>query len=39
LTCGIYGLWWLYNLMVEGNQHFDRDWAWEDGFVQLVVAA
>jgi hypothetical protein len=39
LTCGLYGLWWLYDLMVEGNRHFDRDWVWEDGFVHQVLAA
>lgn len=37
VTCGLYGLWWLYDLMVEGNDHFDRDWAWEDGFVAHVL--
>lgn len=34
-SCGVYGLWWLYDLMVDGNRHFHRDWAWED----TVVAA
>jgi hypothetical protein len=38
-TCGLYGLWWLYDLMVEGNRHFDRDWVWEDGFVHQTLTA
>lgn len=36
-TCGLYGYWWLFNLMMEGNRHFDRDWAWEDGFVPVAL--
>ena len=30
LTCGIYGLWWLYDLMTEGNEHQVRSWASDD---------
>ena len=29
-SLGIYLLWWLYNLMVDGNEHFEENWAWED---------
>ena len=29
-TCGIYGFWWLYNVMQDGNEHYHRDWWWED---------
>jgi hypothetical protein len=36
LTCGIYGLWWQYDLMTEGNRHFQENWAWEDGLAQSV---
>lgn len=36
LTCGIYGLWWLYDVMVEANRNFQRDWEAEDA---LWVAA
>jgi len=42
LTCGIYGLWWQYDLMTEGNRHFQENWAWEDGLaasVQRLIAA
>jgi hypothetical protein len=42
LTCGIYGLWWQYDLMTEGNRHFQENWAWEDGLaasVQQLIAA
>ena len=27
---GIYLLWWYRDVMVEPNQHFLEDWAWED---------
>jgi hypothetical protein len=30
LTLGIYGLWWSYNLMIEGNEHQRRSWASDD---------
>ena len=30
VTVGIYFLWWTYNIMVEANQHFEQNWAWED---------
>ena len=32
-TCGIYALWWLYDVMVEGNEHFSHNWHWEDSLV------
>jgi hypothetical protein len=35
-TCGLYGYWWLYDLMVEGNRHFERDGAWEDAFLPAI---
>ena len=31
VTCGIYGFWWLYDIMVDGNRHFEHNWRWEDG--------
>ncbi|HZR15574.1 MAG TPA: DUF4234 domain-containing protein [Acidimicrobiia bacterium] len=36
VTCGIYGLWWLYDVMVEWNRHFETNWAWEDGLANAV---
>jgi hypothetical protein len=30
ILTGIYSLWWLYNIMTEGNQHFEENWVWED---------
>jgi hypothetical protein len=36
LTCGIYGLWWQYDLMTEGNRHFEENWRWEDDLAQSV---
>ena len=29
-SCGLYGLWWLHDLMAEGNAHFERNWRFED---------
>jgi hypothetical protein len=29
-TCGIYGLWWIYDLMRDGNDNYRGDWWWED---------
>jgi hypothetical protein len=29
-SCGIYGYWWLHDLMVEGNAHFQSNWRFED---------
>jgi hypothetical protein len=29
-TCGLYGLWWLYDVMVQGNDNYRRDWVAED---------
>jgi hypothetical protein len=31
VSFGIYGLFWLYNIMEEGNLHYQENWAWEDG--------
>lgn len=35
-TCGIYGLWWMYDIMVEGNRHFEHNWRWEDDLAASV---
>ena len=35
-TCGIYALWWQYDVMTEGNVHFEHNWRWEDGLVASV---
>jgi hypothetical protein len=37
-TCGIYGLWWLYDLMVEGNDHQRRTWASDDALLAAAGA-
>ena len=37
LTLGLYGLWWTYNVMVEGNRHFAANWAWEDGLAAALA--
>jgi hypothetical protein len=41
-TFGIYGLWWEYDVMTEGNRHFHENWRWEDELaasVQRLMAA
>jgi hypothetical protein len=35
-SCGLYQYWWLYDVMVEPNEHFRRDWAWEDALVSAL---
>jgi hypothetical protein len=35
-TCGIYSLWWEYNIMTEGNTHFTENWKWEDDLARSV---
>ncbi len=40
VTCGIYHYWWLYDMQVEGNQHLEQNWPWDDalaGVVQSMV--
>jgi hypothetical protein len=42
LTCGVYAIWWQYNVMTEANVHYDHNWRWEDGLaasVQQLAAA
>ena len=41
-SLGIYGLWWEYDIMTEGNRHFEQNWQWEDDVaesVQQLIAA
>jgi hypothetical protein len=35
-TCGIYLLWWQYNLMVDGNRSFQAQWPTEDAIAGAV---
>lgn len=37
-SCGVYGLWWQYDLMEEGNANYRNDWAREDALLQAVGA-
>lgn len=42
LTCGIYTLWWEYDMMIDANDHYDHNWRWEDSLaasVQQLAAA
>ena len=36
LTCGVYTLWWLYDMQVEGNRHVEGNWAFEDALVGAI---
>ena len=38
LSFGIYMIWWLYDLMVEANDHFQANWPWEDALAGAVQA-
>jgi hypothetical protein len=38
LTCGVYHLWWLYDLQVEGNRHVEANWPSDDALRAAVVA-
>ncbi|HSL56786.1 MAG TPA: hypothetical protein VK866_02990 [Acidimicrobiales bacterium] len=38
VTCGLYALWWLYDLMVEGNRHFEENWRFDDAIAGTVYA-
>ncbi|NLD76336.1 MAG: hypothetical protein GX643_06690, partial [Acidimicrobiales bacterium] len=37
-SCGVYGLWWQYDLMEEGNANYRNDWAREDALLLAVGA-
>ncbi|HEU5301371.1 MAG TPA: hypothetical protein VFW06_03930 [Acidimicrobiia bacterium] len=38
LTCGIYTLWWLYDMQVEGNRHVEGNWPFDDALAGAVDA-
>jgi hypothetical protein len=41
-SCGIYYFWWLYDQMVDVDNHFAHNWPWEDalaGAVQQMTPA
>jgi hypothetical protein len=35
-SCGVYSYWWYYNLMDEGNRHFQWNWPWEDALAGAI---
>ncbi|MDQ6853575.1 MAG: DUF4234 domain-containing protein [Actinomycetota bacterium] len=35
-SCGVYTYWWFYNLMDEGNRHFQWNWPWEDALAGAI---
>ena len=36
VSCGIYSIWWVYNMMDEPNRHFVHVWRWEDDLTNGV---
>jgi hypothetical protein len=36
-SCGIYGLWWVYDMQVEGNRHLETNWVWDDALANVVA--
>ena len=38
-TCGIYLLWWQYDMQVDGNRHVEANWPFEDATVAAIAAA
>jgi hypothetical protein len=36
VTFGLYLFWWEYDVMTEGNRHFQQNWRWEDELAQAV---
>ena len=39
LTLGLYSLWWIADLMHEGNANYQQDFAWEDAIAGVAAAA
>jgi hypothetical protein len=37
VTCGIYLLWWMYDMQVEGNRHVEGNWPFEDALIVAVA--
>lgn len=37
-SCGLYGLWWQYDLMEEGNANYRADWGREDALLTALGA-
>ena len=38
-TCGLYSLWWVADVMREGNANFAEDDAWENALAKIAAAA
>lgn len=36
-SCGVYMLWWVYDLQVEGNRHLEVNWAWDDALANVAA--
>ena len=39
LTFGLYSLWWVADLMHEGNANYQQDAAWEDAIAEVAASA
>jgi hypothetical protein len=38
ITCGLYSLWWIYDMQVEGNRHLEANWPFDDAVAGAVGA-
>jgi hypothetical protein len=38
VTCGLYSLWWIYDMQVEGNRHVEANWPFDDAVAGAVGA-
>lgn len=36
ITCGIFGIYWYYTIIDDGNRHFDEHWRFEDQFLSII---
>lgn len=38
VSCGVYAMWWLYDLMEDGNANYRADWTREDALLVALEA-
>ncbi len=37
-SLGVYGIWWMRDVMTDGNAHFEHNWRFEDGLARASRA-
>ena len=35
---GIWGIWWGYHMLADGNRHYENQWRWEDSLSTQIAA-